>query len=885
MIEKQSIEQLIERSKLEEVAGQFMDLSTRGANRKGICPFCQEKKKFSISVPKQLFKCFACGEGGHGALNFLMKSRGLTYLKAVQWLADFYKFELAQTDERAEGATGTIDTTYFDRRMVELGYKQDRPEDKGLFRPHSSGGIEIRFPALTGDAPWQQCGKEGSERDFVRLRLHETRITGSQKYAQDADTGIHIFIPPSVVAMHRAGIQCPVLYMVEGEFKAFAMAEAGLPIIGICGISMYHRAKGSKELHPDIMELLRVFRCAAAVLIHDADCKAVKWDPLADADKDLGKRLKDFAGAVTGFRMALGSLVQRVYFTHIRPEYIDKAKGLDDLAQLRGKDDVAEHLQRMKSTDMLSCKDITDMTWRGINGEFHLNMHRGVPTAFYDANQSLIGERSFNFLGGIYRYDLDKGEGGELLMEQHPDSKYYKRIGCDYYRIIEKLDEHDKAMMELVPWKESIINKDYVNRGYRNFYDTIETFDAFDTAPAHHDDYKPFIETETGRLYNRYKPLSRQPQKGSWDTIKGYLQHIFTERIVQSIDEDGKVVGESPAWIAYMDYWTVMYRFPLVRLPGVALVSAKKKTGKSKLLELNCAMWEGNATMLGNDELNDDFNGDWVSSQFAGVDETLLDKKHQQEKMKRRITGFREQMRTMYKDRERTKLIAKFHFTSNNVDNFINIDDDEFRYWIIEVGDPKRKDNKLLQKMIAEIPALFHELKTRTIVHPDIGRLWFADSVLETDARKNVASNSKGWCENDIRGWLQDKFYNTRWPELYFTVTQVANGVNDNNGTKYRRSEFTRVLKSVMKVEERFKSLTQPMDPTQRAMHKKLGEEDKQRWFLFRAEDFIPMEHAAEIMEEAKAEWAISPMSVDNQGNEQPFPLIMKHELPSLTAA
>jgi hypothetical protein len=318
----------------------------------------------------------------------------------------------------------------------------------------------------------------------------------------------------------------------------------------------------------------------------------------------------------------------------------------------------------------------------------------------------------------------------------------------------------------------------------------------------------------------------------------------------------------------------------LQRLPAVALVSQAKQTGKSKLLELNCALWQGNAAMLGNDQLNDEFNGDWVAGQFVGVDETLLEKKHQQERMKRLITGLREQMRSMYKDRESTKLVAKFHFTSNNVDNFISIDDDEFRYWILEVGKPVKKDPFLLEKMVGEIPALFHELKTRTIIHPHIGRLWFADSVLETEARQKVASNSKGWCENDIRGWLQDKFYNIRWPELYFTITQVANGVNDNNGTKYRRSEFARVLRSVMKVEERFDVLAPPMDPAQRAMHKKVGEEVKQRWFLFRAQDYIPIEHAAEILEEAKAEWAISPMSDDTQGGTRPMPLILDHTLP-----
>lgn len=883
MIERASIEALLERARIEEVVGQFVELSTRGANRKGTCPFCDAQKKFSVSVPKQLYHCFSCAKGGASPLKFLQEARGMSFPDAAKWLADFYKMELRHEPKDATAASGTIDRSYFDQRMAEIGYRQDRPDTKGLFRPHSSGGVEIRFPELRaqdddGNAlpPWQHDGKE----EFARVRLHPSRVTSSKKYEQPKDTGIHIFIPPRVVQLYREGKQCPELYIVEGEFKAFVMAEQGVPIVGITGIYMWQRARGKKELHPDIMELLRGLQCTTVVLVLDADCMQVRWDWRTEPDKDLSKRLRDFAGALTGFRMATGTLVQRVFLSHPREEFAEQGgKGLDDLAALKGAEEVAAQLQALGGRNSLfKHYDLSDATYKKINGIFHLSLYRGVPEDFYRTYQDLLGDRDWNFGGAVYAFDLDD-EGGKLKMVRHQDSDLFVRVGCDYYRFVEDRDEHNNPLMRLVPWKETAINRDYVHKGFKNFFDTIQTFDAFSTVPGHHDEHQAYVETGTGRLYNRYKPLRTQPKKGSIDTIVRYLKHVFGEQLVRSVDQLGNVVAESPAWMAYMDYWTVMYRMPSQRLPAVALVSEEKKTGKSKLLELNCAIWEGNATMMGNDQLTDEFNGDWVSNQFVGVDETLLEKKHQQERMKRLITGTREQMRSMYKDREMTKLIVKFHFTSNNEDNFISIDDDEMRYWVVKVPPvPEgQRDPLLLEKMVAEIPALFHELRTRAIIHPRLDRLWFADSVIETEARKAVAANSKGWCEGEMRNWLEEEFYRIRWPELYFTIGQVVKRVNDIGGTKFRMKDMRRVLQHVWKLTPRMERIVVPFDPHRRRAEKRAGEEDQQRFYIFRACDFIAAEDAQRFLEEARAEWALLPDSIDGTGQSCPLPLYERH--------
>lgn len=874
MTDPTSIADLEARANLDEVARHFLpDLSTRGKWRSTTCPKCSAQKKFLVSGQLGTYTCKGCDLGGKGPLSFLQKVQGMKFPEALKWLADFYKFELRplQQDAPADGAT--FNTDYFDQRMAALRYN-----GKGLFAPHSSGGIQIRFPALRAeDGAWQLHDGQ----PFTRLRRHPDHCTGSQKYEQTPGSGVHVFIPPQVVDLYRSGQQFPTLFVVEGEFKAYAMAAQGMPIVGITGVHMFYRAKQVKELHPDIMELLRAGKCMAVCFVLDADCKVLQWDPLAQPHKDLGKRLRNFSTAVSGFRMAVGSLVQKVVFSHVRVDHADTAKGLDDLAEKFGAEKVAEDLHSLQSNKLFTVADISDKTWRGINGLFHLNMHSGVPSDFYNRYSAQIGERSFVFLRGRYRFDFDADQPG-LVMEEHPDSRLFVRVGCDHFKYIQQRDARGVMVRQLAAWKDTVLVRDYVNKGFRNFLDTIPKFDAFTLVPGHHEDFKPTVETETGVLLNRYKPLTHVPTEGTWPNIEKLLRHLFGDAPVQTIDKAGNVLAETPAWLAYVDYQTIMYRFPEVKLPAVALVSKEKKSGKTKLLEFNYALWQTNATELSNDQLNDNFTNDWVYCLFVGVDETLLDKRHQMEAMKRRITGGRESARAMYRERETTQLIAKWHFCSNNEDDFITLDGDDLRFWIVKVPKVQDIDNKLLEKMEAEIPAYLHHLRTRTIVHPDVDRLWFAESVIKTEAHRLVAANSKGWCESEIDEWLRSQFDTVRWPELYFTVTDIFAAINKDSGARFRRKEVSRVLNIVMKDRAHpvYGDLRQPLPPKRRHSEQKCAEDAlRQRWFVFRACDFLPADVADDIMAEARSDWA-----AHERGpiNANPTPMVLQLKHPSL---
>lgn len=67
---------------------QYVRLKRSGRNYFGLCPFHNEKSpSFSVSPDKQIFHCFGCGVGGN-VISFIMKIEGISFVEAVQMLAE-----------------------------------------------------------------------------------------------------------------------------------------------------------------------------------------------------------------------------------------------------------------------------------------------------------------------------------------------------------------------------------------------------------------------------------------------------------------------------------------------------------------------------------------------------------------------------------------------------------------------------------------------------------------------------------------------------------------------------------------------------------------------------------------------------------------------------
>jgi len=102
MISQNSIAQVFETARVEEVIGDFVQLKKSGSSFKGLSPFSDERSpSFMVSPVKQIWKDFSSGKGGN-AVTFLMEHEHFTYPEAIKYLAKKYNIEIEETERTDE---------------------------------------------------------------------------------------------------------------------------------------------------------------------------------------------------------------------------------------------------------------------------------------------------------------------------------------------------------------------------------------------------------------------------------------------------------------------------------------------------------------------------------------------------------------------------------------------------------------------------------------------------------------------------------------------------------------------------------------------------------------------------------------------------------------
>jgi DNA primase len=107
-IRDESIAQVREATDIAVLVGEYVALRPAGGTRmKGLCPFHQEKTpSFTVDSSRGHWHCFGCSEGGD-AIDFLRKQETLSFIEAVERLAQRAGIEL-QYEGRSAGERGSL---------------------------------------------------------------------------------------------------------------------------------------------------------------------------------------------------------------------------------------------------------------------------------------------------------------------------------------------------------------------------------------------------------------------------------------------------------------------------------------------------------------------------------------------------------------------------------------------------------------------------------------------------------------------------------------------------------------------------------------------------------------------------------------------------------
>ena len=174
-----------------------------------------------------------------------------------------------------------------------------------------------------------------------------------------------------------------------------------------------------------------------------------------------------------------------------------------------------------------------------------------------------------------------------------------------------------------------------------------------------------------------------------------------------------------------------------------------------------------------NEDFRSQFNSDWAGKLLIVVDEVLLNRREDSERLKNLSTTLSYKVEAKGKDRDEIAFFAKFVLCSNNEYLPVIIDAGETRYWVRKINRLQSDDTNFLQKLKAEIPAFLYHLQHRTMATKKESRMWFAPSLLHTEALQKIIRSNRNRLEIEMCELILDIMDSTGMNTFSFCYNDI----------------------------------------------------------------------------------------------------------------
>jgi len=334
----------------------------------------------------------------------------------------------------------------------------------------------------------------------------------------------------------------------------------------------------------------------------------------------------------------------------------------------------------------------------------------------------------------------------------YTDPKNYIRVKTDHFFIGHRVLANKTKVIDLIPWKTTTIKSDFGSNGHR--FREIKKYVNFVNVPDNTETY----QREILNCYNLYDPPKYLPVYGNFETTINFLTHLFRDKLD-----------------LVLDYLSIIYKIPSQNLPVICIVSKTQETGKTTFLKWLNEIYGNNSIILGNEDFQNKFNSHYASKLISGIDESFIEKKIIKEKLKRLTTDDKIQLEAKGKDQIKIDFIGKFILLSNNENNFMEMTDEDNRFFVVNAPPIQIKDPNILEKLKNEIPAFLYFLNTREIINPKTRRLWFDPKLYETEAMKKVIVSTRSRVEKGLITLLSGLFgYDETIQEIKITPVALS---------------------------------------------------------------------------------------------------------------
>ncbi|WP_404985350.1 primase-helicase family protein [Chryseobacterium sp. M5] len=365
----------------------------------------------------------------------------------------------------------------------------------------------------------------------------------------------------------------------------------------------------------------------------------------------------------------------------------------------------------------------------------------------------------------------------------------YIRVGTTYYKVIEKpLISGDKTSV-LVRWNRETIVSDHG----KSYVSNVPKFDGFCCIPEHLN-YQQIVQG----FYNIYNEIPFAPSsekenlKNNIPFSLNFVAHIFGEQLEMGLD-----------------YLKILLQFPTQILPILCLVSKERATGKSTFIKWLREIFGLNMTYIKGDSFGSQFNSDWAAMLLVAIDEVFFDKKEITERLKYLSTTNKDKLEAKGKDREEIDFFAKFILCSNNEENFIQIDENEIRFWILKINPIKTENTEFLNNLISEIPYFLRYLIERPFSTEKKTRMWFSADEIRTKALQKLVFKNNNKLESKIIELLYEFFESNNDEEINVVPQDLLNMMNRMfRPTYWTRNDIRNLLKETWRLNPQNNGLT-----------------------------------------------------------------------------
>ena len=189
MIPQETINQILEAARIEDVVSEFVTLKKRGSNLIGVCPFHKEKTpSFNVNPARNIFKCFGCGKAGD-SVHFIMEHEHYSYPEALRYLAKKYGIKIEEREQTPEELAAQNErermfniNSFAQKYFSDTMMTTDEGQSVGLAYFHERGfrdaiinKFQLGYCPNNGNAFTEYAIKNGYDKDL----LIKVGLTGS----------------------------------------------------------------------------------------------------------------------------------------------------------------------------------------------------------------------------------------------------------------------------------------------------------------------------------------------------------------------------------------------------------------------------------------------------------------------------------------------------------------------------------------------------------------------------------------------------------------------------------------------------------------------------------------------------------------------------------